>query len=58
MFKKPRFSLKDSGVGGNLDVIPMGTLGFVGFDGRRDRIWLSPEADSFGMTYYILIKQS
>lgn len=50
--------MKDSGVGGNLDVIPMGTLGFVGFDGRRDRIWLSPEADSFGMTYYILIKQS
>ena len=54
MFRKPGFSLKDSGVGGNLDVIPMGTLGFVGFEGKRERmwLWLSPEAASFGKTYY------
>lgn len=58
MLKKPGFSLKDSGVGGNLDVIPIGTLGFVGFDGRRDRTWLSPEAASFGKTYYIFIERS
>lgn len=52
MFRKPGFSLKDSGVGGNLDVIPMGTLEFFGFDGRRERMWLSPWAASLGKTYY------
>lgn len=58
IFKNPGFSLKDSGAGGNLDVIPMGTLGFVGLDGKRDKRWLSPETASFGKTYYMFIKQS
>lgn len=51
MFKKPGFSLKDCGVGGSWDVIPMARSGFVGFVGRKERIW--PLAPSFGNTYYL-----
>lgn len=53
MFRKPGFSLRDSGVGGSLDVIPMADSGFLGFEGRRDKIWLSPWTPSLGKMYCV-----
>lgn len=38
MLRKPGLSLKDSGVGGSLDVIPMADSGLLGFEGRRDNM--------------------
>jgi hypothetical protein len=46
MFKNWGFSVKESGVGGSLLVVPMANWGFGGEVGRRERIWLLMERSS------------